>query len=57
MDIWKIKIAVGSINYSINVTGKTGYSNEILIDPVRSSRDLRGRSSGKGKTRSGSSIE
>ena len=44
MDIWKIKIAVGSINYSINVTGKTGYSNEILIDPVVSSRDLRGRS-------------
>lgn len=44
MDIWKIKIAAGSINYSINVTGKTGYSNEILIDPVVSSRDLRERS-------------
>jgi len=41
--IWEIQISVGSINYSINVTGKAGYSNKIFKYQVFvvSSRDSR----------------
>lgn len=43
MGIWKIQISVGSINYSINVTGKAGYPNKIFKYQifVVSSRDSR----------------